>query len=83
MFEVGKLDSFFLSRRQNGILIFHEGKKATLCTRLIRLEKQRLDLIPLDADIDKLLDGCVERVALGLGREQLDLLHDVDAPARL
>jgi hypothetical protein len=80
---VGKVVSFFVSRRQNGILFFHEGKKARLYTRLIRLEKHRLDLIPLDADIDEFLDGCVERIALRLGREQLDLLHDVDAPARL
>lgn len=38
---------------------------------------------PLDAEVDEVVDGSVEVVAQGLGREQLELLHDVDAPAGL
>lgn len=37
----------------------------------------------MDTEIDELLDGGVERVALGLGHEHLDLLHDMDTPPGL
>ena len=37
-------------------------------------------IVPLDPDVDELMDGVVEPVPVVLPREQLDLLHDVDAP---
>ena len=42
--------------------------------------KSYLEGQPLDPDVDELLDGGVEALPAVLFREQLDLLHDVDAP---